>query len=146
MTTVETTLQLQRDEAVRGWLFYDGECPLCGRIVKRIAPALRRRSFRLATFQTAWVRERLAMQPGDPMAEMKLLLTNGKIFDGADAQVQIAKAVWWLWPLFAFAQLPGAMRLLRANYRWTAANRYCISNVCFRPKPVSRRHASFFEI
>jgi hypothetical protein len=60
--------------------------------------------------------------------------------------VQIAKTVWWLWPLFAFAQLPGAMILLRANYRWVAANRYCLSGVCARQNPARRRRITFLEM
>ena len=127
-------MDVKQDMPYRGWLFYDGECPLCINIVKHASPTLRRRRFGVATFQTTWVQERLGLKPGDPLAEMKLLLDDGTIFGGADAQVQIAKAVWWMWPLFAFAQLPGAMFLLRVNYRWVAANRYCFSGKCSIPK------------
>ncbi len=134
MTTETETADVKQAVPYCGWLFYDGECPLCINIVKRIAPTLRRRQFGVATFQTTWVRQRLGLKPGDPLTEMKLLMADGKIFGGADAQVQIAKAVWWMWPLFIFAQLPGAMFLLRTNYRWVAANRYCFSGKCSTPK------------
>ena len=140
MTTETETADLKQDMPHRGWLFYDGECPLCINIVKHAAPTLRRRRFGVATFQSTWVQERLGLTPGDPLTEMKLLMADGKIFGGADAQVQIAKAVWWMWPLFAFAQLPGVMFLLRANYRWVATNRYCFSGKCSIPKnPVTNQ-------
>ena len=130
----------------RGWLFYDGECPLCVGAVRRIGPALRKRHFGLATYQAPWVRARLGLQPGELPEEMKLLAADEQIYGGADAQVLLAKAIWWMWPLFAFAQIPGAMFLLRANYRWVAANRYCLSGMCVRKNRSQRRHAAFFEI
>ena len=131
---------------VRGWVLYDGECPLCLNAVKHLKPILHRRRFGFATLQTPWVQTRLGLKPGDPLDEMKLLTAGGEVFGGADAQVQIAKAVWWMWPLVAFAQLPGAMFLLRAFYRRIAANRYCLSRVCFKQKPATQRHTTFFKM
>ena len=39
-------------------------------------------------------------------------------------------AFWWAWPLFALAQLPGMMEVLRTVYRQIAATRSCKGNAC----------------
>lgn len=145
-TTGTTTLNPERDEFNRGWVLYDGDCPLCEKTVKHLTPVLRRRQFKFATLQTPWVRSRLRLKPNEPLDEMKLLMAGDEVFGGVDAWVQLAKAVWWMWPLFAFAQLPGAMSLLRANYRWIAASRYCLSGVCLGKTTAKKRHTAFFEL
>lgn len=135
MTVANTTaMNLKRENTNRGWVFYDGECQLCINAATRFAPMLQRHRFELVPLQSPWTQHRLGLKPGEPLTEMKLLAEDGRIFGGADALLQIAQKVWWAWPLFAFAQLPGAMLLLRANYRWVAANRYCISGQCLIPK------------
>ena len=65
---------------------------------------------------------------------MKLLTEDGQIYAGADALAQIARRIWWAWPLFALAQIPGTAILLREIYQRIAANRNCIGNVCQLPK------------
>ena len=64
---------------------------------------------------------------------MCLQLAGGRELGGADALVEIARRIWWAWPLFALAQLPGAMLVLRAGYRKFAANRHCLRGACRRP-------------
>jgi predicted DCC family thiol-disulfide oxidoreductase YuxK len=114
-------------EAAQGWVLYDGECPLCTRAVVRFAPILRRHHFDLAPLQMPWTQKRLGLKPGDPLVEMKLLTEDGQIYGGADALAQIARRIWWAWPLYGLAQIPSAMFFFRAGYRWIAANRYCLN-------------------
>lgn len=121
-------------EASQGWVFYDGDCPLCTRTVTRFAPILRHHHFVLAPLQAMWVQKRLGLKPGEPLVEMKLLTTDGQIYGGADALTQIARRIWWAWPLFALVQIPGVMILLRTIYQRIAANRNCIDDVCQLPK------------
>jgi alginate O-acetyltransferase complex protein AlgI len=97
------------------------------------------RGFRLASLQTAWVRERLQMPPNAPIEEMKLLLANGGTLGGADALVEIARHIWWAWPVTAFAGLPGGLRLLRMFYRRFAANRYCLGGRCVTSRAGEQR-------
>src|SRR5205823_2268606 len=52
---------------------------------------------------------------------------DGRLMGGADAIVEIARNVWWGWPLFLFAKFPGTMPLLRSSYLWIAARRSCLS-------------------
>jgi predicted DCC family thiol-disulfide oxidoreductase YuxK len=131
---VNAVIPEQTTEATQGWVFYDGECPLCTGAVARFAPMLRRHHLDLAPLQMPWTQKRLGLRPGEPLVEMKLLTEDGQIYGGADALAQIARRIWWAWPLFALAQIPGAAILLRAIYRRIAANRNCIGNACQLPK------------
>jgi predicted DCC family thiol-disulfide oxidoreductase YuxK len=147
MTAANTTAtDLNRGETNRGWLFYDGECPLCLNAAARFAPMLHRHHFYLAPLQATWVREQLGLKPGEPLTEMKLLADDGRIFGGADALAQIARRIWWAWPLFALAQIPGTIGFLRAIYHHVAANRSCFNGVCPVLRAFRRRHSTFFEM
>jgi hypothetical protein len=52
------------------------------------------------------------------------------VFGGAAAVVEIARRIWWAWPLWALSRLPGAMRQLQASYRWIARRRSCANDAC----------------
>ena len=141
-----TTMNLKREETNRGWVFYDGECPFCVALAKKFTPLLHRYGFDLVALQTPWVQKRLGLKSDELLAEMKLLAADGQIFGGADALLQIAKRIWWTWPLFAISFLPGAKNLLRVIYRQVAANRNCFSGACTNQTRSTHRHASFFEM
>jgi hypothetical protein len=64
------------------------------------------------------------------LAEMRLRLHDGTTFGGAAAVAQIARRIWWAWPLWALSRLPGAMRPMDAAYRWIARHRSCASGAC----------------
>ena len=130
----------------RGWVLYDGDCPLCCAAAARFAPLLQRHGFQFAPLQTPWVQAQLGLQPNVLLNEMKLLTADGNVFGGAEAVVQIARAIWWGWPLFALAQIPGVKHLLATIYRHVAANRHCLSRVCFKQKPATKRHTTFLEM
>src|SRR5277367_6740877 len=106
----------------------------CTGAVARFAPMLRRHHFDLAPLQMPWTQQRLGLKPDAPLVEMKLLTEDGQIYGGADALAQIARRIWWAWPLFALAQIPGTAILLRKIYQRIAANRNCIDNGCQLPK------------
>jgi len=55
------------------------------------------------------------------------MLRDGRIFRGADADVHLAGRIWWAWPLYVLAKLPGAMPMMRYGYRWVASHRDCVS-------------------
>ena len=110
----------------RGWVLYDGDCAFCLRWVRRFRGPLERRGFRLAPLQTPWVRKRLGLPADELLAELRLLMADGQRFGGADALVEIARHLWWGWPLYALAWLPSARRLLAAGYRWGARHRQCV--------------------
>src|SRR6185437_1185490 len=144
--TNTTTMNLKREETNRGWVLYDGECPFCIASAKRFTPLLHRHGFDLAALQAPSVQERLGLESGELLVEMKLLATNGQIFGGADALLQIARRIWWAWPLFAISFLPGIKILLRVIYQHVAANRRCLNGACSIRKSFSHRHAVFFKM
>ncbi len=130
-----------------GWVFYDSECDFCIGWMRRMERALIRRGFVLAPLQArerrrpagevlpkTETRQRDAGAPGKIPApvftEMILELPDGRELGGADAVIFLAQHVWWLWPLWLFSQVPGAMPIFRTVYRRIAAKRHCAAGAC----------------
>jgi hypothetical protein len=105
-------------------------------------PVLAPRGFAFVPLQTPWVRAFFHLPEDELLSEMRVVFSTGdnwrdgqnervgRAFGGADAIVELAKHVWWAWPLVALAQIPRARRLLRAGYRAVAARRYCVNGTC----------------
>lgn len=121
----------------RGWIFYDSECQFCCKWVRRTQPILGPRGFAFAPLRTPWVRASFPPPQDELLVEMRVLLRARKSFGGADAIIELAKYVWWAWPLVALAQIPGMRRVLRAAYRQIAARRSCLGGAC-----SPRQHSS----
>jgi predicted DCC family thiol-disulfide oxidoreductase YuxK len=117
-------------KARAGWVFFDGDCGFCMSIARRLRPVLQPRGFGIATLQDPRVREQLSLPERELLAELRVLAQDGRQFGGADAIVYLARQVWWAWPLWAIAQVPGILRVLRFAYRWIAVRRHCVSGVC----------------
>jgi len=114
----------------RGWLFFDAECGFCTRIAQWLAPALERRGLALAPLQDPRVGALLGMTREELLRELRLLLTDGMQFGGADACVALAREIWWARPLLWAARIPGATELLHKGYAWVAARRECVAATC----------------
>lgn len=114
----------------RGWIFYDGRCPLCAGGARGLGPIAARRGFALVPLQRHWVRGRLDMPEHQRMSAMWVLRTDGRLVGGADAFVYLAGFVWWAAPLAWLGRIPPVMRLLRPLYARIARNRYCIAGAC----------------
>ena len=133
--TAENVRRLSLSRAQNsGWIFYDGECSFCTNSVRRFDRTLQRSGFVPVPFQTPWARARLDLQPNSELTEMIVLTADGRKFGGADGIVQIARKIWWAWPLFALAKIPGIIFPLRAIYRRVAANRHCLGGKCKLPE------------
>lgn len=113
-----------------GWVFYDGECRLCVSWVERLQGALDRRRFHLLPLQSPDASRQLCLTGPAPLGEMRLLLIDGRNLGGADAIVEIARHIWWAWPLWIISRFPFMMGIMRAGYRVLAANRHCANGVC----------------
>ena len=122
-----------------GWLFFDAECAFCIALARRMARILVPRGFALAPLQDPRVADLLGLPPEELLREMRVLTAEGKRYGGADAVIFLAARVWWAWPVYAFAQLPGAMPLLRVAYRWIAAQRSCASSACTLSRDIAAR-------
>ena len=114
----------------RGWLFFDAECRFCTRTARWVAPILERRGMAVAPLQDPRVGVLLGMSREELLRELRLLLSDGKHYGGADAVVALAREIWWWRPLVWIAKIPWMMELLRKGYRWVAASRSCAAEAC----------------
>lgn len=137
-------------EGIKGWVFYDGECAFCRRWVDRGYGTLVRHGFHMVSLQAPWARSRLGMKEGEPLTEMRMLTADGHIYGGADVVVQVARRIWWAWPFYIFAQLPGIKPAMRTIYWRIAANRHCLAGKCpvASHEPAKHHHGtrSFYEL
>lgn len=117
-------------QAVRGWICFDRDCPVCAALVRRFRPVLEKRGFGFAALQDPRVQALLDLPAGELLREMRVAASDGQIYGGAGAVVYLARQIWWAWPLCAVAKLPGVPRILEACYRWFAGHRTCSSGSC----------------
>ena len=119
--------------AAAGWVFFDADCPFCTRIARRMRPVLEPRGFGLAALQDPRAQALLSLSGAELLQEMRLLTSDGRQYGGAAAFVEIARRVWWAWPLYALSCVPGMRSLMRAIYRKVAARRSCAAGTCRQP-------------
>jgi len=111
-------------------VFYDAECQFCVNAARHFERVLARRRFELVPLQVPGASAEFGVPDDQLLAEMRLRLRDGRVFGGAAAIVEIARRIWWAWPLWALSRLPGAMRPMHATYRWIARRRSCANGVC----------------
>ena len=111
-------------------VFYDADCGFCVTAARRFERVLARRRLELVPLQTPDAGARLGVRDDRLLDEMRLRLQNGTVFGGADAVAEIARRIWWAWPLWALSRVPGAMRPMRATYGWVARHRSCANGAC----------------
>jgi predicted DCC family thiol-disulfide oxidoreductase YuxK len=145
--SVSTEITEENVTGRRGWVLYDGDCQFCIGWVRWMKPVLVPRGFEFLPLQTPWVRAFFNLPEAKLLGEMRVVFSKlgnrnngrgwcaGQAFGGADAIVELAKYVWWAWPLVAVAQIPIVRDFLRARYRAIAGRRYCVNGTC----PVPRR-------
>ncbi len=117
-------------QASRGWVFFDRDCSICTSLVRQFRHTFEKRGFGLAALQDPRVAALLGLPPDQLLREMRVITSEGDIFGGAEAIVYLAAKIWWAWPVFAVAQLPGVPRILAVGYRWFADHRHCVSGKC----------------
>jgi predicted DCC family thiol-disulfide oxidoreductase YuxK len=120
-----------------GFLFFDADCVFCTKIARRLQPILERRNLAVAPLQDPRVATLLGLSDENLMREIHLLMSDCTRYGGADAVVALARQIWWARPLVWLSKIPGAMSLLRAAYRYVAANRNCSSITCAIHPPTS---------
>jgi len=116
-----------------GWVFYDCDCSFCVNSIRRFERILKRSGFVPVEFQNLWARARLDLKPESELTEMIVLTVDGEKFGGADGIAQIARQIWWTWPLFALGQIPGIHFIFHAIYRRVASSRHCLGGMCKAP-------------
>jgi len=123
-----------RIPCAKGWVLYDGDCAFCSRWANFWSPVLRRRGFEIEALQADWTPAALGMERDEAVRDVRLLTTSGATFAGADVYLYVARRIWWAWPFGVLFGFPGFNLLIRAGYRWLAANRYCVSGYCVRER------------
>jgi predicted DCC family thiol-disulfide oxidoreductase YuxK len=119
-------------------LFYDATCGLCSAGERRLGRIVERRGFRIVPLQEPWAADLLGLAPGEVPDEMKLRTADGRVLGGVDAFVHVSRFVWWAWPVYALARVPGVRPLLRRAYARLARNRHRISGACaLRPRRLA---------
>jgi predicted DCC family thiol-disulfide oxidoreductase YuxK len=113
-----------------GWVFYDGACGVCSRLVSFWEPTLRRIGLDVAPLQTPWVRERIATATPDPLADILLLLPNDTMLRGADVYRYVMRRVWWTYPFSLLSHAPILSRVFDGAYRAFADHRHRVSSAC----------------
>ena len=85
----------------------------------------------------------LGLEPGAPLKQMHVLTSGGQDIAGANAVMFLARQIWWVWPVVAFAKLPGMHELLDCSYRRMATQRDCAHVACGVDKRPSNGRQSF---
>ncbi len=113
-----------------GWLVYDGDCALCTRLVRWFRRPLEARGYAFVPLQAPWIAARLHISyrvaPEDLLKEMRVLTGDGRCLGGSEAVLHLAREIWWTWPLWFLARLPGMHRMLDLAYRTVAQHRHCV--------------------
>ena len=120
--------------ASRGWVCFDRSCSICTSLASRFERTLEKRGFGLAALQDPRVATLLGLPPDQLLHEMRVVTANNELYGGADAIVFLARQIWWAWPLFAAAKIPGLPRILDAAYHWFADPLHCSSSTCSLPE------------
>ena len=118
-------------EAARGWVFYDGSCPICCNLADRFHRLLHSRGFGLAPLQSNWAKKCLRL-PETGFNKMKVLTFDNRVLGGEDAVIYLIGQFWWAWPFHIIARLPGFHFLAGFVYRWIARHRYCAEGSCVK--------------
>ncbi len=115
---------------VSGWILYDDSCGLCRRWVPFWEHALCRRGFGIAPLQADWVRARLDVPADRLLDDLRLLLADGSHLAGAEVYRYAMRRIWWAWPLYLFATIPGGQQVFDWGYRTFARHRHRVSDAC----------------
>lgn len=116
--------------ASRGWVCFDRSCSICTSLASRFERTIKKRGFGLADLQDPRVATLLGLPPDQLLREVRVVTANNELYGGADAILFLARQIWWGWPIYAAAQLPGMQHILQAGYRWFADHRNCSSGIC----------------
>ena len=121
-------------------VFYDGECGLCDRFVRRLLRADKGRRLRFATLQGETAREVVGAPQGDSANWSVKLLDEDGLHERSTAALRALAHAGGVWKLAkAFLLVPRAIR--DAVYRFVATNRFRWFgrvDTCMLPSPALR--------
>lgn len=107
-------------------LIFDGECGMCQQAVAIVKRWDREHVLRFVPFQDETAVARFGIELPALAAAMHLVLSDGRVYAGADAVPQLLRLFpgkRWLAPLF---WIPGVLPIARRIYAWIARRRHCL--------------------
>lgn len=119
-----------KEQHPRGWVLYDGACGFCTWWIPFWQRTIKRCGYDIAPLQTDWVREKLQLKDADLANDIRLLLNDGTLINGADAYIYGMKKVWWSFPFGLILGLPLFRQITWAFYKAFNRNRFLVSKVC----------------
>jgi predicted DCC family thiol-disulfide oxidoreductase YuxK len=123
-------MMLLDSKQIRGWILYDDSCGFCRRWVPFWGATLRRRGYEIAPLQSDWVREHLKLPHDQLIHDLRLLLADGTLIEGADVYRHAMRRIWWTYPIFILANAPVLRQIFNLSYRTFATNRFRFSHAC----------------
>ncbi len=116
-----------------GWILYDRECGICRRWVPFWEPTLKERGFAIAPLQASWVAAKLQIEATELLSDVRLLLADGTLIEGADVYRYAMRRIWWAFPFYLVASMPLFRSVFDWAYRTFAGHRHRISALCSMP-------------
>jgi predicted DCC family thiol-disulfide oxidoreductase YuxK len=116
--------------ATEGWVLYDDSCGFCSRWVPFWGSTLQKRGFGIAPLQAGWVQARLALDQGELLQDLRLLLRDDRQIVGADVYRYVMRRVWWAYPAYLLSVAPLLRSIFDWSYRMFATYRYRVSAAC----------------
>src|SRR5579883_1928601 len=113
MISLASEMTESKGRHARGWLFYDAECGFCARLAGWLTRPMYRRGLALAPLQDPRVGALLGLPREQLLQAIRLVLSDGKQYAGADAFLALARELWWARPLVWVAKAPGGAAALR---------------------------------
>jgi len=138
-----TTSKARRSYTV----IYDGDCKVCGRIVKVLTRWDREGELEIIPSQAPSVRERFPWIPARAYVEslQVVRMSDGKTWQGGAALEQLLKVLPKGWLASWLFMIPFARPLAEKFYRWFARNRFrmgCSDHCAVGPPDLDDRDGS----
>ena len=127
MISLASEMTDRKGRHARGWLFYDADCRFCTRVARWLVRPLHKRGVAIAPLQDPRVGALLGLSRHELLRAIRLVMSDGQQYAGAEVFVALARELWWLRPLAWIAKLPRGSSLLRWIYEGVARRRRCRS-------------------
>ncbi|MBI5215142.1 MAG: DUF393 domain-containing protein [Ignavibacteriae bacterium] len=113
-----------------GTLLYDASCGVCSRGVLGLKKLLIKKGIEIAPLQEQWVKEKLNLTETELLQDVRLLLNDGTLIEGANVYRYTLRKTWWTFPVYLLSVLPLFRSLFDWGYRVVARNRFKLSRKC----------------
>jgi predicted DCC family thiol-disulfide oxidoreductase YuxK len=128
--------------AYRGTIFYDVSCGFCSRWVPFWSNTLAARGFQIAPLQSELAKREFMLPEDELISDLRLLTADGTKLEGANVYRRVLRHIWWAWPIYLLAILPGPNLLFDGAYRTFARNRFRVSRACHMPAQSHSAHGT----